>query len=117
MINDFRLSPHFKLREFQCRCCGTVKLSPKLLDMLEVLREEWRAPLVVTSGFRCVPHNGAVGGAPRSRHLRGEAADILARPAEQMALKRMAERLGFREAIRGGSKNYVHVAIEDGGAA
>ncbi|MDR1137344.1 MAG: peptidase M15 [Synergistaceae bacterium] len=117
MINDFRLSPHFKLYEFQCRCCGTVKLSAVLTEMLEDLRGQWRAPLVITSGFRCAPHNRAVGGASHSRHLRGEAADIFARPAAQRMLKKMAERLGFSEVICGGPKNYIHVAIEEGEAA
>jgi uncharacterized protein YcbK (DUF882 family) len=110
MINDFRLSAHFKLREFQCRCCGAVKLSPKLLELLEALRSEWGAPLVITSGFRCVPHNRAVGGSPRSAHLRGRAVDIFARPAVQLSLRRMAERLGFAEVICGGGRNYIHVA-------
>ena len=115
MINDFRLSPHFKLCEFQCRCCGAVKLSPKLLNLLEELRAEWGAPLIITSGFRCVPHNNAVGGASRSLHLDGRAADVFARPSAQLSLRRAAERLGFFEVICGGRRNYIHLA-ERGGA-
>ena len=38
-INDFALSAHFRLREFECRCCGTVKLSARLVERLEVLHE------------------------------------------------------------------------------
>ena len=44
--------------------------------LLDPLRELWGAPLSVSSGYRCVALNAAVGGAPNSQHLRGEAADI-----------------------------------------
>jgi uncharacterized protein YcbK (DUF882 family) len=114
MINDFRLSPHFKLCEFQCRCCGAVRLSPELLGLLEDLRAEWGAPLIITSGFRCAARNRAVGGANRSMHLDGRAADVFARPSAQLSLRRGAERLGFSEIICGGRRNYIHLAA--GGA-
>jgi uncharacterized protein YcbK (DUF882 family) len=117
MINDIRLSPHFKLCEFQCRCCGTVKLSPELLELLEDLRAEGGAPLVITSGFRCAAHNRAVGGADRSAHLEGRAADVFARPSAQLSLRRAAERLGFSEIICGGRRNYIHLASERGASA
>jgi len=109
MINDIRVSPNFKLREFQCRCCGTVKLSPKLLMMLELMRSAWCGPLVITSGYRCPAHNKAVGGASRSLHLQGMAADISASERDQARLREIAEHAGFNEVICGGAKNYLHV--------
>jgi uncharacterized protein YcbK (DUF882 family) len=111
-MNDIRLSPHFKLMEFQCRCCGTVKLSALALEMLEALRELSGSPVVITSGYRCERHNRAVGGAPRSAHLSGMAADIYARPEDQEKLSVLAASAGFTEIIRGGKKNYIHVAIK-----
>ena len=109
MINDIRVSPHFKLREFQCRCCGLVKLSPRLLQMLETLREEARMPLVVTSGYRCPDHNRRVGGAAHSLHLDGCAADILAAPEAQKRLFAMARSIGFSQVICGDHKKYLHL--------
>lgn len=44
--------------------------------LLDPVREMWGAPLIVNSGFRSPELNKAVGGAPRSQHMRGEAADI-----------------------------------------
>ena len=38
-------------------------------------------PLVITSAFRSVPCNRAVGGAPNSRHLYGDAADLVGNPS------------------------------------
>ena len=109
MINDILVSPHFKLREFQCRCCGAVKLSPELLAMLEAMRNAWGGPLVITSGYRCPQHNKSVGGAVGSLHLRGMAADISAPAKDQPRLREIAEHAGAGEVICGGVKNYIHV--------
>lgn len=69
-------SPHFASREFACRHCGDVKVSRDLLDALERLREKIGRPLPIVSGYRCFAHNRAVGGAMRSQHRLGRAADI-----------------------------------------
>lgn len=45
-------------------------------NILDPLREAWGAPIVVTSGYRCEKLNKAVGGAKKSQHLYGQAADI-----------------------------------------
>ena len=109
MINDIRVSPHFKLREFQCRCCGAVKLSPELLAKLEITRDKWGGPLIITSGYRCGSHNKAVGGAVRSLHLHGQAADISASVKDQPRLREIAKFAGFTEVICGEAKNYIHL--------
>ena len=44
--------------------------------VLDPLREAWGGPIHVNSGYRCPALNRAVGGAPRSQHMKGEAADI-----------------------------------------
>lgn len=45
--------------------------------LLDPLREAVGAPLRVTSGYRSPELNAAVGGAPRSAHLTGRAADLV----------------------------------------
>lgn len=45
-------------------------------NVLQPLRDAWRKPLKVNSGYRCKALNAAVGGVPTSQHLKGEAADI-----------------------------------------
>ena len=83
------LSPHFSRSEFDCAHCGAGVVSPQLLAILERLRAgAGGRPLTIVSGFRCVPHNRAVGGAPLSRHVAGDAADIpagYATPAQAAA--------------------------------
>ncbi len=51
-------------------------MAPLLVCHLEVLRALVGRPLRIISGYRCHPCNVRVGGAERSRHLRGEAVDI-----------------------------------------
>lgn len=52
------------------------RLSALINNCLDPIRRLWGAPVIVNSGFRCPALNKAVGGAPASSHLRGEAADI-----------------------------------------
>ena len=68
----------FVQKEFQCQCgkCGLPEMSFTLIDALDWLRETMGVPFTVTSGYRCPAHNKAVGGAPKSFHLFGKAADI-----------------------------------------
>lgn len=45
-------------------------------NILDPLREAWGAPIIVTSGYRSIKLNKAVGGAKNSQHIYGQAADI-----------------------------------------
>lgn len=112
MINDFKLSEHFNMMEFQCRCCGRAMICPRLVALLEELRARRGRPLILTSGYRCERHNSEVGGSRSSLHMRGRAADISVPPAEQRVLALVAREIGFTEVIEGGDKNYLHVAIK-----
>lgn len=74
-----KLSPHFLKEEFACNHCGDLPKNPpqELLDILEDLREEFDNPVVINSGYRCPTHNNNVGGVKNSRHLAGDAADVV----------------------------------------
>ena len=111
-LNRVRISPHFMLSEFQCRCCCRVMISAELLNMLEMLRALWGKPLFITSGYRCRAHNEAVGGARGSAHMRGMAADIAAAEAQEI-LAGCARTVGFRNIIKGGVKKYVHLGLQE----
>jgi uncharacterized protein YcbK (DUF882 family) len=84
----------------------------KLASNLQVLRDTLGAPIVITSGLRSVEQNSAAGGAPRSRHLTGEAADIRVNGVEPRELKRIIEELIDRGEMQQGGlaayANHVH---------
>lgn len=53
-----------------------IKLHYLVVCLLDPLRERYGYPIHVSSGYRCPRLNKAVGGAPTSQHIKGEAADI-----------------------------------------
>lgn len=51
-------------------------LTSLVANILDPLREAYGKPIIVTSGYRCPKLNKAVGGAAKSQHMKGQAADI-----------------------------------------
>jgi uncharacterized protein YcbK (DUF882 family) len=107
------LSAHFSREELQCRCCGELEISSRLLDGLEALRALAGVPVVVHAGYRCAQHNAEVGGVPHSEHTLGLAADI---HLPGMSLQRMYElAASVAEFAEGGigvyDGNFLHVDV------
>jgi hypothetical protein len=85
-----QLSPHFSLAEFtHSQLAGRLGI-PNIphwkhkqamqflcMEILEPLREELNAAIVISSGFRSAKLNAALGGAVNSQHTKGEAVDII----------------------------------------
>lgn len=64
------------------------KLEKLCKTILQPIRDKWKAPIIVTSGYRCPELNTLIKGSKTSQHIRGEAADILpANPKDYDALK------------------------------
>ena len=103
------------MAEFQCPCCRTVRLSPKLVMKLEALRISYGRPIIINSGYRCREHNRAVGGAPASLHMAGCAADVRVAASNMALFRRLAVAVGFSCVILYEPRNFVH--LECGEAA
>lgn len=72
------ISDNFNRSEFACKCgCGFDFVDAELVQVLEVVRFKYKAPIHVTSGCRCESHNKKVGGSDGSKHELGIAADIV----------------------------------------
>lgn len=78
-----QLTQHFRDTEFFCKCgkCNapTDAIRLKWFEVaaaLEKVRLIVGSPLTIISAHRCEAHNKAVGGAPDSRHIDGDAVDI-----------------------------------------
>jgi zinc D-Ala-D-Ala carboxypeptidase len=73
-------------------------------------------PIVITSGFRSYSCNSAVGGSATSRHLYGDAADMVGSPSF-CRLAQQARNHGFREILGPGytgHSDHTHVAHRSG---
>ena len=82
--------------------------------VLEPLREEYGAPIIINSGFRCMAVNQLVGGVKNSQHLKGEAADIHlpSIAAGQQIFRILKQQRNFDQLIweRRGNTYWIHVS-------
>ena len=72
-----KLSANFKVEEFACSDgSDPIFIAPKLVTILQKIRNHFGKPVIINSAYRTVSKNKAVGGVTRSQHLYGTAADI-----------------------------------------
>jgi zinc D-Ala-D-Ala carboxypeptidase len=84
-----KLSPHFKLREFLISQTATrldIDMTPsgEILENLSILANKFlepirvavESPIIITSGYRPLELNKAIGGSITSSHVTGEAVDF-----------------------------------------
>lgn len=75
---DTYLSKNFKVREFRCHDgSDKILVSKRLVELLQIIRDHYGVQVIINSGYRTASHNAAVGGAAKSQHLYGRAADIV----------------------------------------
>lgn len=110
---DFRLGEFFRLGEPGIASkdgSDEVLWHPALIVLLNKLRREIGAPIIVNSGYRSPAHNATIPGAsPRSLHLRGMAADIRSPGASVSRLADVARRVGAGGIGR--YSTFVHVDV------
>ncbi|HSP66920.1 MAG TPA: D-Ala-D-Ala carboxypeptidase family metallohydrolase [Bryobacteraceae bacterium] len=104
--------PHFSEAELACHHCGVNQCKQALVDALEAFRTIVGKPVVVDSAYRCPQHNADSGGAVKSEHVEGLAADIRVNGISATELEAAARKI---HAIRGIGRNdhqqYIHVDV------
>lgn len=72
------LSKNFNKSEFKCKCgqCEQVGPAQELVEVLQEIRDHFGTAITINSGHRCPAYNYRVGGARRSQHMLGTAADF-----------------------------------------
>ena len=104
--------PHFSEAELACHHCGVNECTQALVDALEAFRAVAGKPVVVSSAYRCPQHNADSGGAGKSEHVEGLAADIRVNGMTATELEAAARKI---HAIRGIGRNdhqqYIHVDV------
>lgn len=83
--------------------------------VLQPLRDHFKEPIVISSGYRCREVNAAVGGVPTSQHCKGMAADIYLggdTDKESVYFNWIKKNLDFDQLIIEGTQktSWVHVS-------
>ncbi len=84
-------------------------MDAEFLRELERLQERF-GELNFSSGRRCTRHNLEVGGVKNSRHLRGQAADVLVPASDQPKFCDLAKGAGIRRILPEPKRGYVHLS-------
>lgn len=116
-----QISTHFRALEFQCKCAGRheFRVDEKLVELLEKLHEKLDCSAInISSGFRCLSHDKAVGGSGTGQHIHGKAADICCYDKDGKAISSKivccrAQDLGFTGIARI-NDSYTHVDVRAG---
>jgi len=96
-MNKIKISENFSLHEFECRDgSNLVKLDEELIDKLQKLRALVGKSIIVNSGYRTPEYNSKIGGAPKSQHMEGKAADIRVTGVTPVQVAKLAKQVGFR---------------------
>lgn len=87
--------PNFTPAEIACRGTGKLKVWCEAMDRLQMLRTAINRPMIVTSAHRSPEHNARIGGAPRSRHVAGDAFDVSMANHDPECFEAAARAAGF----------------------
>lgn len=117
---DYPISPHFTLAEMACKDgSDKVLYSTELMSMLEKLRAYGGFTVHINSGYRSPSYNRKIGGASKSQHIYGTAADIIVKKDGQSVDARLicclCQTLGFKGIARI-SWQAVHVDMRSSGS-
>lgn len=112
---DKSLTSSFKVREFACNDGSDVILiHPALPSVLQNIRNQFGKPIIINSGYRTPEYNKKVGGATRSQHCYGTAADIVVDGVSPASVAAAAEKALKEMDYPGGIglyKSFVHVDV------
>ena len=112
-----RLSANFRVREFRCRDgSDKILVSTELVELLQRIRDHFGAAVTINSAYRTAAHNAQVGGAPRSQHMQGTAADIVVSGATPLEVAQYVEHLQPDRGGIGVYKSFTHVDVRAGRA-
>lgn len=112
MIWDEGRWPHFSQSEFFCAGDGTCEMSPAFMDKLELLRDMYGKPMVITSGYRSPSYNAKVSGTGTAGpHTTGKACDIAVTNPDAHLLVQLAMKMNFTGigVSQRGSNRFIHL--------
>ena len=106
------LAENFKVKEFACNDgSDTVLISDDLVELLQKIRDHLGVAVTINSGYRTSTYNKKVGGATNSQHVKGTAADIVAKGVDPLTVAQYAEYLMPNSGGIGVYQTFTHVDV------
>lgn len=88
--------PNFTEAEFRCRHCGKQEMKPEFMQCVQALRNMYKRPMPITSGYRCPDHPIEKAKAEPGIHTTGMACDIGVQGSDAYELLYLAMNLNFK---------------------
>ena len=106
------LSKNFKVSEFKCNDgSDTVLISDKLVGLLQNIRNHFGAAVTINSAYRTESYNKKIGGATKSQHVNGTAADIVVKGATPLEVAQYVEHIMPDSGGIGVYQSFTHVDV------
>ena len=106
------LSKNFKVSEFKCNDgSDTVLISDKLVGLLQKIRDHFGAAVTINSAYRTESYNKKIGGATKSQHVNGTAADIVVKGATPLEVAQYVEHIMPDSGGIGVYQSFTHVDV------
>lgn len=94
-----------------------------VVNLLQIIRDNWNAPLIISSGYRCPELNKKVGGASNSDHVYGAAVDFhtVSNTREDnhklwnmiTCMHKLGKLPQFRQLINEYNDKWIHVSVNN----
>lgn len=111
IVTDWTKYKNFEQSEFACKHTGKCFMDSDFMDKLQALRDAFKKPMVITSGYRDRSHpveRNKTGAGP---HTMGLAADIAVSGADAHKLLQLALNMGFTGigVSQKGNSRFIHL--------
>lgn len=105
-----KISANFTVREFACKDgSDTILIDDALVKLLQQIRTWAGAAVKINSAYRTEAYNKKVGGTSGSRHVKGQAADIVVTGKTPAQVARFAQAIGAGGVGLYTASRFVHV--------
>lgn len=107
-----QISQNFKVKEFRCKDgSDEVLIADELAELLQNIRDYFGKSVTINSGYRTPSYNKKIGGATRSQHVEGTAADIVVNGVTPLEVAQYAEYLMPNMGGIGLYSSFTHVDV------
>lgn len=107
-----KISDNFTVSEFKCKDgSDTILIDTDLVDILQKIRTHFNKPITINSAYRNVAYNKKIGGASRSQHVYGTAADIVVKDTKPEDVAKYVEFLMPNKGGIGLYSTFTHVDV------